>query len=149
MPISCLQCSAEMPDEAAFCPGCGRRMIAVPGAVANTGFMKENVAAALAYVTFIPALVFLRLTPFKRNHFVRFHSFQSIFLVLAGILIALGLRVSFAVLTLIPMFGYMVAWLIVLLVALAAVLLWLVVIVKAWQGELFKLPVVGNIAEKC
>jgi uncharacterized membrane protein len=149
MPISCLQCSAEMPDDAAFCPGCGRRMIAVPGAVANTGFMKENVAAALAYVAFIPALVFLWLTPFRRNHFVRFHSFQSIFLVLAGILIALGLRVSFAVLTLIPMFGYMLAWLIVLLVALAAVLLWLVVMIKAWQGELFKLPVVGNMAEKC
>jgi uncharacterized membrane protein len=149
MPISCPQCSAEMPDEAAFCPGCGRRMIAVPGAVASTGWLKENVAGALAYVTFIPAVFFLRMLPFKRNHFVRFHSFQSIFLICAGILAAIGLRVLFAVLTLIPMLGYMLAWLVVLLVVLAGVILWLVLMVKAWQGEMFKLPVIGELAEKC
>jgi uncharacterized membrane protein len=148
MPISCPQCSAEMPDEAAFCPGCGRRTIAVPGAVANTGFLKENVAGALAYFTFIPALVFLRIMPFKRNHFVRFHSFQSIFLIIAGLAIAVGLRLCFAVLTFIPMFGYMLAWLVALLVALAGVILWLVVVVKAFQGELFKLPVIGGLAER-
>jgi uncharacterized membrane protein len=149
MPISCPQCSAEMPDEAAFCPGCGRRMIAVPGAVANTGLLKENIAGALAYATFIPAIVFLRVMPFKRNHFVRFHAFQSIFMVLAGILIAIGLRVVFAALTVIPMLGYMLAWLVVLLTALAGVILWLVVMVKAAQGEMFKLPIIGELAEKC
>jgi uncharacterized membrane protein len=149
MPISCPQCNAEMPNEAAFCPGCGRRMIAVPGAVASTGFLKENVAGALAYVTFIPAVVFLRILPFKRNHFVRFHSFQSIFLLCAGILAAIGLRLCFGVLSFIPMFGYMLAWLVVLLAVLAAMILWLVVMVKAWQGEMYKLPVIGNLAEKC
>lgn len=149
MPISCPQCSAEMPDEAAFCPGCGRRMIAVPSAVASTGFLKENFAGALAYITFIPAIVFLRMMPFKRNYFVRFHSFQSIFLIIAGLAIAIGLRLCFAVLTFIPRFGYMLAWLVVLLVVLAGVILWLVVMVKAWQGEMFKLPIIGDLAEKC
>jgi uncharacterized membrane protein len=148
MPISCPQCSAEMPDEAAFCPRCGRRMIAVPGAVASTGFLRENVAGALAYFTFIPALIFLRVMPFRRNHLVRFHSFQSIFLTLAGILVAVGLRLLFAVLAVIPMLGYMLAWLIVLLAVLAGVILWLVVVVKAWQGEMFKLPIIGDLAEK-
>ncbi|MGO9650455.1 conserved membrane hypothetical protein [Candidatus Sulfotelmatobacter sp. SbA7] len=148
MSNSCPQCSAEMPDEAAFCPGCGRRMIAVPSAVASTGFLKENVAGALAYITVFPALVFLRMMPFKRNHFVRFHSFQSIFLTIAGLAIVVGLRLCFAVLTFIPRFGYMLAWLVVLLVALAGVILWLVVVVKAFQGELFKLPVIGGFAEK-
>jgi uncharacterized membrane protein len=149
MSIACPQCNAEMPEGAAFCPGCGRRMIAVPGTVANTGFLKENVAAALAYFTFIPALVFLRVMPFRRNHLVRFHSFQSLFLVLAGVLIALSLRVAFALLSVIPMFGYMLAGLLVILVALAGVILWLVVMVKALQGEMFKLPVIGDLAEKC
>jgi len=148
MSNSCPQCSAEMPDEAAFCPGCGRRMIAVPSAVASTGFLKENVAGALAYVTFIPALVFLRMMPFKRNHFVRFHSFQSILLTIAGLAIGVGLRVCFAVLTFIPRFGYLLAGLVVLLVALAGVILWLVVVVKAFQGELFKLPIIGGFAER-
>jgi uncharacterized membrane protein len=148
MPISCPQCSAEMPDAAAFCPGCGRRMIAVPGAVASTGFLKENVAGTLAYFTFIPALVFLRIMPFKRNHFVRFHSFQSIYLLLAGLLVALGMRLVFPLLTLIPWLGYLLAWLAVLLVLLAWAMLWAVAVVKAFQGELFKLPVIGGFAER-
>lgn len=149
MPISCPQCSAEMPDAAPFCPGCGRRMIAVPGgAVATTGYLKENVAGALAYFTFIPAIVFLRTMPFKRNHFVRFHSFQSIFLLIAGVPIALAVRLIFPLITLIPWLGYLLAWLAVLLVLLAWVLLWAVAVVKAFQGELFKLPVIGGLAER-
>jgi len=148
MPISCPQCSAEMPDAAAFCPGCGRRMIAVPGAVASTGFLKENVAGALAYFTVIPALVFLAMMPFKRNHFVRFHAFQSIYLLVAGVLVALVLRLVYPVLTLIPRFGYLLAWLTALLVLLAWIMLWAVAVVKAFQGELFKLPVIGDMAEK-
>jgi len=148
MPISCLQCSAEMPEDSAFCPGCGRRMIAIPGAVASTGFLKENVAAALAYFTFIPAVIFLLAMPFKRNHFVRFHSFQSILLLLAGLLIALVTRLLFQLLTVIPRLGYLLAGLMVMLISLAWVLLWAVTMVKAFQGEFFKLPFIGDIAER-
>jgi uncharacterized membrane protein len=148
MPISCTQCSAEMPDSAPFCPGCGRRMIDVPGAVASTSFLKENVAGALAYFTIVPALLFLGLMPFKRNHFVRFHSFQSIYLLISGVLIALVMRLMFPLLTLIPWLGYQLAWLIVLLGLLAWTLLWAVAVVKAFQGELFKLPVIGGLAER-
>ena len=148
MSISCIQCSAEMPDDAAFCPGCGRRMIAVPGAVANTGFLKQNFAGALAYFTFVPALLFLGIMPFKRNRFVRFHSFQSIYLVIAGALVALVMRLVFPVLTLIPRMGYLFAWLVALLSVLALTLLWAVAVVKALQGELFKLPVIGGLAER-
>lgn len=148
MPLSCLQCGAEMPDTAPFCPGCGRRMIDVPGgAVGNTGFLKENVAGALAYFTFIPALLFLGIMPFKRNHFVRFHSFQSIYLLITGLLVAMVMRLAFPLLALIPWLGYLLAWLAALLVLLAWVMLWAVAVVKALQGELFKLPIIGGFAE--
>jgi uncharacterized membrane protein len=148
MPISCPQCSAEMPDVAAFCPGCGHRMIAVPGAVANTGFLKENIAGALAYFTIIPALIFLATMPFKRNHFVRFHSYQSIYLVIAGVLAALVMRLLFPVVQLIPWLGYLLAWLVSLLILLAWGMLWAVAVVKAFQGEMFRLPVIGGFAER-
>lgn len=148
MPISCPQCSAEMPDAAAFCPGCGLRMIAVPSAAASTGFLKENVAGALAYFTFVPALVFLAMMPFKRNHFVRFHSFQSIYLLVAGLLVALVMKLVYPLLTMIPWLGYLLAWLTMLLVLLAWVMLWAVAVVKAFQGELFRLPVIGGFAER-
>jgi uncharacterized membrane protein len=116
--------------------------------VASTSFLRENVAGALAYFTFVPALIFLGLMPFKRNHFVRFHSFQSIYLLISGVLIALVMRLMFPLLTLIPWLGYLLAWLIVLLGLLAWTLLWAVAVVKAFQGELFKLPVIGGLAER-
>jgi len=123
-------------------------MITVPAAVAATGFLKENVAAALAYVTFIPAIIFLRVKPFNHNRLVRFHSWQSIFLAVAVIMAGVVLRVLFFILSLIPRFGYLLASLAVLVVALGFLILWLVVVVKAFQGELFKLPVIGGVAER-
>jgi uncharacterized membrane protein len=79
---------------------------------------------------------------------VRFHSFQSIFLTLAGVLVALVVRLVFPLLALIPWLGYLLAGLAVLLISLAWVLLWAVAVVKAFQGELFKLPVIGGFAER-
>jgi uncharacterized membrane protein len=123
-------------------------MIDVPSAVAGVGFLKENVAGALAYFTFIPALIFLGIMPFKRNHFVRFHSFQSIFLLISGVLIALVMKLMFSLLAVIPRVGYLLAWLAALLVLLAFALVWAVSVVKAFQGELFKLPLIGDLAER-
>lgn len=137
-----------MPADAAFCPGCGRRMIAVPAEVASTGFLRENAAAALAYVTFIPAIVFLRLKPFNHNRLVRFHSWQSIFFAIAAALASLVLRILFFLLSLVPRLGYLVGSLVVVMVALGFVMAWLVVLIKAFQGELFKLPIIGDLAEK-
>jgi len=114
----------------------------------TTGWLRENVAGALAYVTFVPAIIFLRIKPFKRNHFVRFHSWQSIFLLIAGVVIGVAMKVIFSILTLIPRVGYLFGWLTVLLVSLAWAFVWLVVLVKALQGELFKLPIIGDFAEK-
>ena len=136
-----------MPLDAAFCPGCGRRMIVVPASAGTPGFLPDNVAGALAYLTPIPAIVFLRIKPFNRNHFVRFHSWQSIFLTVAGVAVAIVVRILFWLLSLIPRFGYLIASLAVLLIVLAWVILWLVMMVKAFQHELFKLPVIGNLAE--
>jgi len=138
----------QMPDAAAFCPGCGRRMIVAPAAVGTTGLLKENVAGALAYVTFIPAVIFLCVKTFNRNQFVRFHSFQSILLTLALLVGAIALRFLCLLLALIPRFGYLLVWLVVLLTALAALILWLVVVVKALQGERFKLPMIGDFAAR-
>jgi uncharacterized membrane protein len=123
-------------------------MITAPAALAATGFLKENVAAALAYVTFIPAIIFLCVRPFNRNRLVRFHSFQSIFLVIAVFVVGIALRILFSLLSLIPRFGYLLASLAVLVVALGFVILWLVAVAKALQGELFKLPAIGGFAER-
>jgi len=123
-------------------------MIAVPAEVAPTGWLKENQAAALAYFTFIPAIVFLRLKPFNRNRLVRFHSWQSILLAISVALGAIALRILFFVFSLIPRLGYLLGSLAVLVIGLGFLILWLVAVVKAFQGELFKLPMIGDFAEK-
>jgi uncharacterized membrane protein len=178
MPISCPQCHAEMPDNAAFCPGCGRRMwvpgqaavkpaasrpaasppaariapaVRVPAATPEASVPaqqpKDNLLGALAYFTFIPAVVFVLIEPLKRNRFVRFHSFQSIFLTAATIVLAVAIRILYSVLALIPAIGFLLAWLALAVASLGWVLLWLVLVVKALQGTTFKLPVIGDLAE--
>ena len=86
--------------------------------------------------------------PFKRNRFVRFHSFQSIFLAAATIVAAIAMRILYSVLALIPALGYLLAWLASAVVLMGWVILWLVLVVKALQGETFRLPWIGNLAEK-
>lgn len=138
-----------MPEDAAFCPHCGRRMwVPETSSAEKSSRPKDNIVGALAYVAVIPAIVFLLVEPFKRNRFVRFHSFQSIFLAAATITMALAMRLIFSVLSLIPWFGYLMAWLAVTLVVLGWLTLWMVLLVKALQGELFRLPVIGAIAER-
>lgn len=101
------------------------------------GALPETVAGALAYCTIIPAIVFLLVEPYSRNRFVRFHSFQSLELFLVGL-----------ILSLIPFLGHLFVFLVSMLVGLALFFVWLVLIVKALQGEMFKLPLIGDIAEK-
>jgi uncharacterized membrane protein len=160
-----------MPDNVAFCPGCGRRMW-VPGQdakkpaasppvirtpavppvtvtpVSVPSQFKDNLLAASAYITFLPAVIFVLIEPFKRNRFIRFHSFQSIFLTVATIVIAIALRILYSILTLIPVVGYLMAWLALAVAVLGWGILWLVLLVKALQGHTLRLPLIGSLAEK-
>jgi uncharacterized membrane protein len=104
--------------------------------------LEDNVAGALAYL-FIPAIVFLVLEPFNRRRFVRFHSFQSLFFTVAwtALWICLGFFAH------IPILGWATI-LIWPLIYLAGFVIWLILVLKAYQGQMFKLPVIGDMAEK-
>jgi uncharacterized membrane protein len=132
----CATCGTQIAD-GATCPKCAGG--ATPGVIAAAPVgagLTDNVAGALAYVTIIPAIVFLVLEPFNRKRFVRFHSFQSIFFWIAWFVIEIGL--SFI--------GYVpFLW---TAVRLAFFVLGLIMALKAHQGQMFKLPVIGDMAEK-
>ena len=148
--ISCPHCAAQMPATAAYCPGCGRSMaeeqLATTRARGRVGLLTENIAGALAYVTFIPAIVFLVLDPYKTNRFVRFHSIQCLLLWGAGILLAIALKLASVVLFIIPVAGPLLVLVVSTVVALGIFVIWLVLVVKAFQGEMFQLPLLGEFA---
>lgn len=101
----------------------------------STG-MDENVAGLLCYVLgWITGLIFFLIE--KKNKFVRFHALQSI--IVFGVL-----TLASIVLGWIPIIGWVIGWIIWVL----AIVLWILLMVKAYQGEKYKLPWSGNLAEK-
>lgn len=104
--------------------------------------LEANIAGLLCYVLgWITGLVFYLLE--KENKFVRFHAMQSI--VSFGALTVVG--IVFSVLSAIPFIGILF-WLLDILLSLLVVVLWVVLMVKAYQGQTYKLPVAGNFAEQ-
>ncbi len=95
----------------------------------------ERLLAAFSYVGwFLTGLLVLLAT---KNRFVRFHAMQST--ILFG-----GIFISFCILFFIPIVG----WIINYFVGLAAFILWIVLIWKAASGEEYKVPIIGDMAEK-
>jgi uncharacterized membrane protein len=141
----------------AFCPTCGTQIAdgatcsrcaggAVqspnPSAPAAAG-LTDNLAGALAYVTIIPAIIFLVLEPFNKKRFIRFHAFQCIFFAAAWTV----LWIILAFIGHIPFLGWATVF-VWPLVSLAGFVIWLILVLKAYQGQMFKLPVIGDIAEQ-
>ncbi len=102
----------------------------------------------LAYFTIIPAIIFLLIEPYNRNRFVRFHAFQCLFVAVALVVIDVVLMILSSILHLVPVIGWMVTALMWPLYSLAVLALWLLLVIKAYQHQIFKLPVIGDLAEK-
>jgi uncharacterized membrane protein len=114
----------------------------------TSGGRWDPLISAIAYFTFIPAAVFLLTGSFRKSRLVRFHSLQSIFLWVALVLAAVAVRVIFLALSLVPSVAFLIGWIAAFIVGLAFFLLWVVLIIKALQGEMFELPLLGEIATK-
>jgi len=102
----------------------------------------------LAYLTFIPAIIFLVTEPYKRNLFVRYHAIQCLLLSVAVVGVAALVKVLGLVMFFVPVVGPLLAVLMAVVAGIAVVLLWFVLVVKALQGEMFKLPLLGDLAER-
>jgi uncharacterized membrane protein len=102
----------------------------------------ERAAAAVAYLTLVPAAVILFLPAFRNNRFVRFHAWQSI--LLWGVFFVL----TIAALFLSNVAAAMVFLLFGILASLAMLFLWIVLTLKAWQGERFEVPLFGDLAAR-
>jgi uncharacterized membrane protein len=148
----CKNCGAALADPVRFCPQCGREVSAgetgqaqVEQGTTATAELSHNVAGLLCYVAwFITGILFLILAPYSRQPFVRFHAFQSI-LASAALFVAWMIISVFA---LIPVAGPYLSAALFSLYGLATFVLWLVLMVQAYQGKKWKLPVIGDLAER-
>ncbi len=108
----------------------------MPEETPQTG-LTDNSAAGLAYVTIIPAIIFLVVAPYNQKSFIRFHCWQSIFLFVAAVVIHI-------VLLFIPFVG----WVLSLPFSLLVIVVWVVCLVKAFNGQRFSIPLIGKFAEQ-
>jgi uncharacterized membrane protein len=146
----CTNCGTSLPSNANHCPGCGKPVgqSAVHGTAAApapsaVGGLTDNIAGLLAYVTIIPAIIFLVIEPYNRNRFIRFHAFQSIFFYVVWVILWVALTFVGAM----PFLGWatLLLW---PLLGLGGLILWVLMLMKAYNGQIWKLPVIGDFAEK-
>jgi uncharacterized membrane protein len=113
----------------------------------STG-MQPNVAALLSYVLgWITGLIFFLIE--KENKFVRFHAAQSIIVFGALTVLQIAIGIFSGILAAIHLYFLIpVFTLLYPLIGLAGLVLWILLLIKAYQGEMFKLPIAGDMAEE-
>jgi uncharacterized membrane protein len=162
----CPNCGMAVAADSAICGNCGQSTkpgAPAPGAQAVAGAgqagavpaqagapgLTSNMAGALAYVLgIITGIVFLVLDPYKRDRFVRFHAFQSIFYTVACIVFAIAWNIFWDILGNISGWLYLVVIPIRMLISLALFLFWLFLMYQAYNNREFKIPFIGQLAAK-
>ena len=163
----CRNCGS--PVEGQFCSKCGTPLAAsAPEASAPpppaqpqaetysqpaqpvAGGMSDNVAGLLCYILgLITGILFLVLAPYNQNKTVRFHAFQSIFFNVGMIALFIVASIIGAILSaVLPILGSLLWGLITFVLWIGALIVWIILMVKAYSGQKWVLPIVGPLAEK-
>jgi uncharacterized membrane protein len=120
----------------------------------STG-LDENIASLLAYIAgWVTGLIFFLIE--KNSRLVRFHAMQSILLNVLVIIVAIvvGIVISILVLILGQLSGALagiaslLSVLFWLVFGIAVLLAWVLCLIKAYQGNMYKLPIIGEYADK-
>ena len=152
----CSKCGTENPEGAKFCSKCGAGLgvaatptegAARPETESSTG-MTANVAGLLCYVAgWITGIIFVVLE--KKSKFVKFHAWQSIITFGALTVVQIILSILGAIAVSLFSFGlWNFAHVLGIIVWVITVGLWIALILLAYQGKMWKVPLAGNWAEK-
>ena len=146
----CNKCGGDVQTGVAFCPKCGQAQTG--GQVAQTSQstqpgMSENVAGLLCYVLgWVTGIIFFLI---DKRPYVRFHAAQSIVvfgaLHVLNIVVGIFFGAGFMMMGRWGAFG--LGWALYSLINLVAFVLWILLMVKAYQGEKFQVPVAAGIAQ--
>ena len=142
----CKACGTEL-GGAAFCPKCGASQTAsaVPMAsapAASSEGLAENVAGLLCYVLgWLTGIIFILI---DKRPFVRFHAAQSIVVFGALTLLKIGFGIVMGIGGVV---GFGLWALVSMVLGLLMVILWILLMIKAYQHELFRVPIAAPIAD--
>lgn len=141
----CPSCGAALAEGTAFCPKCGKATSKATAAGTQSG-LAENVAGSLCYlVGWVTGLIFFLI---DKRPLVRFHAAQSIVVFGALHIVSILLGWVFGVgFFLGGWTGFSAGVLLAGLINLAALVLWIVLMVKAYQGQRFEVPIAAGIAQ--
>ncbi|HKM83427.1 MAG TPA: DUF4870 domain-containing protein [Candidatus Acidoferrum sp.] len=143
----CTACGQEV-GTATFCPKCGANQSSAvtpsPAPAANpTEGLAENVAGLLCYaVGFITGIIFFLI---DKRPFVRFHAAQSI--VVFGGLFVIQIALTFLGGLIGGVLGHSLIWPLHLALRIVAVILWILLMIKAYRRETFRVPIAAGIAD--
>jgi uncharacterized membrane protein len=147
----CTKCGATVADNAVFCGSCGASQAGASGSTAvnpaTQSQMSENIAGLLCYVLgWITGLIFYFV---DKRPFVRFHAAQSI-VVFGGLqIIHIVLGTIFGMSLMTGGFGaFSGGVLLYWLIGLVGFILWILLMIKAYQHERFRVPIAADLAEK-
>jgi uncharacterized membrane protein len=146
----CTKCGANVADNAAFCPSCGATVGATSPSgptVSSQSGLAENVAGLLCYVLgWVTGLIFF-LT--DKRPFVRFHAAQSIVVFGALMILRIIIGMMFVTSGLAGIgTGFSVGIMLSGLLSIVGLILWILLMVKAYQGERYRLPIAAEFADK-
>jgi uncharacterized membrane protein len=111
----------------------------------NKSGFSDNSLGAIAYLTVVPAIFFLAISPYNKSAYVRFHAWQSTVLSAFAFILCMILGLLPVLNTYFEFIAYLGIYLLVLIVW-ALVSIWCAI--KALNGNLFKLPVIGSWADR-
>lgn len=147
----CSKCGAENPEGAKFCSKCGAELgaptMAKPEAETTVG-MAPNVAGLLCYVlSWITGIIFAVIE--KKSTFVKFHAWQSIVTFGALTVVQIVLAIIGGIATLTLSLGLaLVVHVLSVIVWVITIGLWIALMILAYQGRKWKVPLAGDWAEK-
>ena len=114
-----------------------------PNVTGAASGLSDDAASGIAYLTFIPAIIFLVVAPYNQSAKVRFHAWQSISLAIAWFIVWAAL----AIIGMIPFVNFLDVILFPAL-GIGFFILWLIAMIQAFQGKSFRIPVLAQFAEK-
>jgi uncharacterized membrane protein len=142
----CTQCGKQIAERDKFCAGCGSKQGGGPAAPAADLLdgIAPRTASLLCYlpvVGWIPCIVVLATHRFRDEREVRFHAFQGLYLFVVWLLVDWVVS---------PMFGFLPghALPVAKLLKLGVLVAWVFMLVKLAQNQTFRLPILGELAER-